>query len=362
MSIRRLLPFLWLFRRTYRRARRRVPAELRLEAVIEQFLATAGLPRSGWWSSLYSPRDRAVTRAHVRAFYRMAALHCFLGRQYADLMGIEPTPRQWEALAAIGALAKIEDYTVDCLPEFSANEHDRIYGDPHGYVPTNLVAALFRHVYLRLLALMPREQYPGYHDVLDEIFKAQRESRRQQRRETPVAELRRITLQKGGYGIMAGLHVLNPHLQPGDPEYEALVSIGRWGQIIEDVLDEHEDRRQGIRTLVTVMPPGDLERELVALRDRTLALVGKLRRYPARRRAECLFRMFAPSVPAIVRLRQLAAGEDVLEAWSRRRYVRAGRLAIGFVQDCLQELGEFQPQRYLYESDRSEAVERAHFV
>ncbi len=348
--IARLLVYLWTFRRCYRWASRQAPRHLRLEATIERLLREARRPRSLDRNGAHIQNDTCVSRQAVASFYRMAALHCFLGRQYADLMGVPPSRTQWETLATIGALAKIQDYIVDRLPSFSQEEQDRIYADPSSYRPTNLAGALFKETFVGLIELLPREQYPEYHRVLDEIYSAQKESRRQRDQDVSLQELRAITMRKGSYGILAGLHVLNPHLRPLDPEYEALLSIGRWGQMVEDILDELEDRREGNDTLMTRMDPTALEGEITALRERSLELIGALSHYPIRQRETCLFRIFIPSVPAIARLRQLAAGRDIVKAWQRRRYVGAGGMALDFLRDCFAQMRGFNTVKYV---DRS---------
>lgn len=350
--IKKLLGYVWTFRRCYRWARRDAPRHLHLETTIERFLSEAGPPHSHDRKAAPIQHDTSVTRPVVESFYRMAALHCFLGRQYADLMGLKPSRTQWQALATIGALAKIQDYIVDRLPFFSQAEQDRIYADPTGYCPTNLAGALFKDTYLQLIELLPRDRYPEYHCVLDEIYSAQKESRRQRDQDVSLQELRAITMRKGSYGIMAGLHVLNPHLTPRDPEYQALLSIGQWGQMVEDILDELEDRREGNDTLTTRMDPTLLEGEITVLRERSLELIGALSHYPVRQRETCLFRIFIASVPAISRLRQLAAGRDIFEAWQRRRYVAAAGMALDFLRDCFVQMREFNTVKYV---DRSGA-------
>jgi hypothetical protein len=170
-----------------------------------------------------SAPDETVDEKAYRKMYSMATALSMVGRGYADLIGINPSVDQMKVEMLVGALAIAQDRLCDDLEErFPEETLDLLYNDPANYTPISSADSLAKDLYQRLLEIMPKEQFPNYHETLKKLHDIQKTSRIQKSIKIDSEKIWEISLQKGTYALLAVMHALNPTLTPNDSEYQAI--------------------------------------------------------------------------------------------------------------------------------------------
>ncbi len=124
----------------------------------------------------------------------------------------------------------------------------------------SLLLALYQSIETRLAR--PRED-PIYAAVR-ELHRYERQSRRQRDPGISPAEIRQITRDKGGYGLIAMFALLRPAM--ADTERDLLMDLGEVIQLLDDRHDSTLDRAAGLRTS-TVLAESALPRLARRIRD-----------------------------------------------------------------------------------------------
>ena len=264
--------------------------------------------------------DETVDQEVINAMYAWSATLSLIGQGYADMMGIEMTDEQRKVQYLIGALAVAHDRLCDDLSALYTEERlDSLFDDPLNYQPIAAADTIARELFIRLLELMPRDQYPEYHKSLKTLHEVQKQSRKQAGNETDPEEIFNLTIEKGKYAMLAKMHALNPHLAPGDEEYQAIASLGYF-QIIDDILDRYSDTKNGISTPANTLEPTEVTARLETLRNESFQRIAKLP-YDEKSKDWFMFNIYVLTVPVLAMMEQIEQGRD----YAKAKYELEGR-------------------------------------
>lgn len=229
--------------------------------------------RLRWRQALQLPRGFSPARNQVLRWR-----HYFLGTTYLrlifTLLSRQTTGRRNLALfAQLSALAGHFDDLTEVAGRQNTNE------PPRGLTPETFgrqadPGGLALHLLHRISAALPPGSLSGFDACLQRVFQLETAGRQQKAGIAP-AELRRLTVEKGGYSVRL-FRMLLPQA-PSPAEQAALLELGGMIQLSDDIFDLWFDCRDGISTLPTCFAAQNdlagLSRCFEQQRCRTLAAV-----------------------------------------------------------------------------------------
>lgn len=173
-------------------------------------------------------------------------------KPYARLTNTKATTKDMEISILISFLTAPYDHYIDTeTAQEKINELSEILESPNNSTPTTPTSGIISEVYKEILARIRSDRKTEYIEILKELHQVQLESTKQKNPGTPIKELRRISITKGGLSMLAyTLFFKDQSLE----EQEILKSFGGWVQIADDYADYDRDVNNGIRTVFTEKP------------------------------------------------------------------------------------------------------------
>ncbi|HYS36689.1 MAG TPA: class 1 isoprenoid biosynthesis enzyme [Pseudonocardiaceae bacterium] len=149
------------------------------------------------------------------------------------------------------------------------------------FEPLSDVESLLLALYQSMETRLARPRDDPIYAAVKELHRYERQSRRQCDPDISPAEVRQITRDKGGYGLVALFALLRPAMV--DAERELLMDLGEVIQLLDDHHDVALDRKAGVRTS-TILG----ESTLAQLARKIRGLHGRLGGYYGRARVRGL--------------------------------------------------------------------------
>lgn len=131
------------------------------------------------------------------------------------------------------------------LDEFTAEQLYAISYSPGTYNAATLPEQIFLYAHQKLLSFVKEKE--AYHEVTLKLFKAQVDSDKQFDPTISDDELKRITLEKGGYSVLLCHFYLD--FEASQPERNCWFTIGSIIQFTNDLYDIYKDLNAGSETL-----------------------------------------------------------------------------------------------------------------
>ncbi len=178
--------------------------------------------------------------------------HYFYGTTYLSvvfcvLRGYPRTRREKHLFTNLAALAYFFDDLVD---SFRAQDDSGVawQDNPEQYGQTADPRGLALHFLYNIYRELPSGDLKQFKVFMHRVFNVETAGR-QHPGNAGVAEIERITAEKGGFSVLMFRRVLAHPLT--EPEQEALFQFGYLVQLCDDVFDLWHDRKAGIVTLAT---------------------------------------------------------------------------------------------------------------
>ena len=207
-----------------------------LQQMVEPILAQARETNDG---SLSDKDFHKINR------YYGLAVPAILGEAFAALQNRSLTSTERRCLTAQGAMTGLfddffddrylSDSSIEALLEATVIDAGR----------SN--EALFGHFFREALQTTPDATH--LRKRLNEVHRAQADSRLQLLASTSLNDIQRITFDKGGYSLLFYRTGLSPQETPDEANW--LFGLGAMMQLSNDVFDVYKDREAGVRTLIT---------------------------------------------------------------------------------------------------------------
>jgi hypothetical protein len=197
---------------------------------------------------------------------------------YAEMAGL---PFDAELVVLGSSFTRVYDDLVD---NFDQPELDDRVAEMFGtgrFQPLSDVESLLLALYRSIETRLARPRDDPIYAAIQELHSYERQSRRQRDPGISPTEVRQITRDKGGYGLIAMFALLRPAMV--DAERELLMDLGEVIQLLDDHNDIVLDRRAGVRTS-TILG----ESTLAGLARQIRELHGRLGRFYGRARVRTL--------------------------------------------------------------------------
>jgi len=229
-----------------------------------------------------SENDILKKRMKRMAFY--VPVSCL---QYSNLCELNMDYKQFKALSIIGAIHPIYDsfFDEEGVRETDLEFMDRLLNGEN-YVPKNEREEMLLSLYRGLVDELNPENNQRFYDVLAKLHKSQIESLAM-KDDVNAGTLKNISYDKGGNALLLYALIVNPHMS--EREYKIVYDFGAWLQIFDDMEDAIEDKRNGIKTLITegLLSERDIERE----KNRVFGEIAQLE-YPEKKKRDFLFAQY----------------------------------------------------------------------
>lgn len=184
-------------------------------------------------------------RDKINNYYGLA-VPAILGEACCALRGTAMTHEERWASTAQGAMTGLFDdfFDKNYLDENAIEK--MIHGNDNSIIKKSN-QRLFDLFYQKALVHCPDKK--RLQQALSEVHKAQVESRKQENNSTSNAEIKDITLHKGGTSLIFYRSAFSPAATA--KEEKLLYDLGGLMQLSNDIFDVYKDREGGIHTLVT---------------------------------------------------------------------------------------------------------------
>lgn len=221
----------------------------------------------------WTPHERHRWRHYVYGTTYLAAV-------FTLLRGAGRTRAEERLFGQLAALAGYFDDLSDRETALNRQDNPEQYGravDPGGRALL-LLETLYR--------TLPPEHLPQFKTFLHRVFHVETGGRQRAGTDLPLAELRRLSAEKGGCSVLLFRRLLS-HPLP-EREETALFEFGALIQLCDDIFDLWFDRQQGIATLATTLAGrGDLRQLREIFEDQVMTTARAFRQMPyPRRRVE----------------------------------------------------------------------------
>ncbi|MFT5265999.1 MAG: hypothetical protein ACI8YQ_004759 [Polaribacter sp.] len=221
--------------------------------------------------SIYAKANVPFDPSYFHRIYFHLILSAVIVLWFSTLRGKWLSKKEQKAAVCLGAATPLYDDLYDELDMDRQEVQEMIQngsGDKHG-----IIAILGMHFYNRLRPLLPNEE--RFNVCMENLAKAQEDSKAQAGGELSETIVREITYDKGGHSFAIYRSILGHEWQEG--EEDMVYKLGSLIQLTSDIFDLRKDDLNKVQTLVTETEDINLIREeYLRLIDETIAATKKL--------------------------------------------------------------------------------------
>lgn len=181
---------------------------------------------------------------------------------YAEMAGL---PFDTELVVLGSSFTRVYDDLVDNFDQPELDDRVAELLETGRFQPRSDLESLLFALYQSIETRLARPRDDPLFAVVRELHRHERRSRRQRDPDISPAEVRQITRDKGGHGLVAMFGLLRPAMV--DAERELLMDLGEVIQALDDRYDRALDRAAGLRTSTIL---GEFALPALAQRIRTL--------------------------------------------------------------------------------------------
>lgn len=222
--------------------------------------------------SIYAKAGLPFDRSYFHRIYFHLLLSAVIVLWFSTLRGKRLTAKEKKAAICLGAATPLYD---DLYDEINLNREEvremiqNGTGEQYG-----IIAILGMHFYNRLRPLLPNEN--RFNECMENLAKAQEDSKAQAGGELSESIVRKITYDKGGHSFAIYRSILGHPWQEG--EEEMVYKLGSLIQLTSDIFDLRKDHLNKVQTLVTDTEDINLIRaEYLGLIKETISATKKLK-------------------------------------------------------------------------------------
>ncbi len=178
------------------------------------------------------------------------------GAAYGILVNRGLTTKERRQMLMLSAAAPIFDDYFDDKKRL-VHRLKQMIEQPFEYEPQDTKEIVFIQL-LRKISTDVRDM-TFFMDICRKVYDSQLEALKQENPETPEGELRKITMDKGGYSTLLFKTLMEYPSLSGDNE--AIYHFGGMVQWVDDIFDVYDDTKDGIRT------PASIATDIKVLRE-----------------------------------------------------------------------------------------------
>ncbi len=195
----------------------------------------------------------------------------FVVLNYAKMAGL---PFNGELSVLAGAFARLYDDMMDNSDDPDLDLRLARLFSGRRFAPATAPERLLQRLHQAIDRRLGRPKDAPIHDMLMALHECQTLSHEQKNPAISGESLAKITRGKGGLANVTLLALMQPEMSV--PERELIMELGEAFQLLDDYLDQDDDRRDGIVTLITKREAtlADVGARLRALRGRLFAFYG----------------------------------------------------------------------------------------
>ncbi len=181
----------------------------------------------------------------INSYYGLG-VPAILGESFCTLRGYKMTNNERECSTLSGALTGLFDDLFD-KNKTDNKLIEQLLNYPDSFVPINDNQKLSLEIYKLFLNKLVNKELSR--KFINEIYKVQLDSIKQESNSITNEEIIDITYRKGGYSVLFFRSVYKHNLN--NVEYDAFYQLGALMQLGNDIFDVYKDFQNGINTLVT---------------------------------------------------------------------------------------------------------------
>jgi len=181
----------------------------------------------------------------INSYYGLG-VPAILGESFCTLRGYKMTNDEREFSTLSGALTGLFDDLFDKNKTDNKLIEQLLY-TPDSFIPINDNQKLSIEIYKLFLNKLVNKDLSK--QFIEEIYKVQLDSIKQENNSITNEEIIDITHRKGGYSVLFFRSVYQHNLDK--TEYDAFYQLGALMQLGNDIFDVYKDYKSGINTLVT---------------------------------------------------------------------------------------------------------------
>ena len=181
----------------------------------------------------------------INSYYGLG-VPAILGESFCTLRGYKMTNDERECSTLSGSLTGLFDDLFDKNKTDNKLIEQLLY-TPDSFIPINDNQKLSLEIYKLFLNKLVNKDLSR--KFINEIFKVQLDSIKQERISITNEEIIDITYRKGGYSVLFFRSVYQHNLDK--VEYDAFYQLGALMQLGNDIFDVYKDYKSSINTLVT---------------------------------------------------------------------------------------------------------------
>jgi hypothetical protein len=231
-------------------------------------------------ADLQLPHNELLTSQERRRLQHYFYGGTFLSIIFCTLRGTTRSDTEKHRLTNLAALAYFFDDLVDSFRD--RDDTGILWRDnPEEY---GLAADDHRRLALHFLhniyEELPNEHLAAFKSVMHQVFNVETAGRQQTDNAIDLAEIDKITREKGGYSVLMFRMVHQP--LPSPAEHEALLEFGHLIQYCDDIFDLWFDHQSNTITLATALgQKGQIDQMTLHFKQQIIDTIGAFRRIDA---------------------------------------------------------------------------------